>query len=253
MRTVGKKWYKELTSTKAPDKLYLSIALWGKTGAGKTHFMGTAPNLFVLAAEPGTLTLVGKDVTVFPLSKEMPIFETVKFIIRSARDKEVLADEDGNVLIDWTKIETFGIDSASKLNELIIEEVKRQTGHPQLQQPDWGIVRSRMQEIVTEIIDLPMHKISTSGEAVREDKEDEDSMEVTVNMQGGYRNQYFHEFDFVLYLEERTRGKNRSYITHTSKYRGRVAKTRVTLPSEIENCNFQTLEEAVAKKLKEKA
>jgi len=235
-------WMDEVTSTDVPDNKTLNLAVWGEAKTGKTRFIGTAPKPLIIAAEDGTLTLRDKSIPMIPLDESGQIYEKVRKILLSANERK----ED----FGWANIETIAIDSVSRLNALLIKELKKQTGHSPLQIADWGVLYSRIEDLVSLLHTAPFDSITTSGEGVKPDPKDKDEQIITVNLQGGYRDDYFYPYDFILYAEERIRGSTRSYIMHTQTYRGRKAAFRKPesapdAPKEITNCTFGMIKEMV--------
>ena len=234
-------WMDEVTSTGTGEDKSVDLCIWGNPGSGKTNFIGTASRPFIIASEDGTLTLRDKDIPMLLLKDGESIFERVSQLLRSAiENKEEF----------WKDIDTICIDSVSHLNALLIKELKKQTGHQQLQQNDWGVLYTKIETIVSLLHASPFDTIVTAGEAVRASQEDGDELEVTVNMQGGYRNDFFYPYDFVLYAEERIRGANRTYVMHTQTFHGRKAKIRkpesAPAPAkEITNCTFGMIKDMI--------
>ncbi len=223
----------------------LNVLSWGKSGAGKTYLAGTASRPFIIAAESGTMTLAEKGFPMIALSNDVEIYDTIQYIIKAARNKEIIADEDGNQIVDFNNVDTIVLDSITKLNELLIKEIEEEVGH-KLQLQDWGLLRSRIQDCVCSLNSLPYDTHQTMGEAVGTDQEDEDKIEILPNFQGSFKHNVFYEFDFVLYHEYEKRGSSEKYVVHTKPYKGRVAKARIGLPAKIENCTFTKLKDAVS-------
>lgn len=229
----------KLTSDVADKKT--KILLWGPPGTGKTHFIGTAPNPFVIAAEDGVLTLHKYDIPYFKLDDTMAVYEQTLRIIESAIKKEVIKDDEGNVIVDFTKIETICIDSIWMLNSRLTREIKDETGKSKFQHDQWGLLLDRIQKVVLDLLESDFHVICTMGEAIKTDELDEKEKQVTFNMQGSFRNQIAYLFDLNLYMTKESFGKRTNYKLFTTDENNRSAKSRVALPKEIVDPTFDKI------------
>lgn len=236
-------WEKEIQFTDRDEDRYLHVCVWGPPHSGKTSFGGTAENPFFLAPEDGTISVSNRHYPMLKLQDGKPTYELCRSVLLDALESKGFFAE--NI------IKTFVLDSVTKLNRLLINEIKIQTGHKVLQQNDWGVLYSRIEDIVSLVNSLPMDTIITSGEAVKTDPEDDAEQLVTVNMQGGFRNDFFDEFDYVLNSEERKRGNTPpTYWMWTQTHRGRKAKFRkpkeaTPPPADIQDCTFAMIKEMV--------
>jgi len=242
----GRDWAKgRVNSTADVANTKLNILLWGKPGTGKTHFIGTAPRPFVIAAENGTLTLHKQKIPYIQLTDDMAVFDWVMQIIKSAEAKEKIEDDDGNILVNFAEVDTIAVDSIWKLNEMLLEELCEKSGKGKATFDEWGMLLSEMSKIIGKLIASDYHIICTNGEAIKTDQLDESEKTVEFNMRGSYRTQIAYEFDFNLYMVAKSRGARMEYIANTVDENKRTAKSRVKLEKSIKDPDFGKLHTAV--------
>ena len=247
-KVMGRKFGSMVQNTAKPVDTTVNVLLWGLPGVGKTHFIKTAPKPFIIAAEKGLLTIAGSGIPYIQLNPEFEVYNSVMYILNLARKKEKLLDDDGNVVVDFAEVETIAVDSITKLNAMVVDEIAESVGSMRTQ--DWGDVRARMSAINNQLMALPYNIVCTGGETIREDQEDSDKVRATLNMQGGYRDVIMYEYDFNIYMTTRERGRTQQYWSYTQDRNKRTAKSRADLPAEIENLNFDMIADAVKAKLK---
>ena len=193
------------------------------------------------------LTIVGNSIPFIQLDPEYEIFNTVMAILNSARKGEKVLDEQGKVLVDFSDVETIAVDSITKLNDLLIQEIEEVNGVMRMQ--DWGVLRSRIASINSTLMSLKYNTLITGGEAIKDDQEDADKVRATLNMQGGYRDVIMYEYDFNIYMKTIPRGRSVKYMAYTQDMNKRTAKSRADLDPEIENLTYTMIAEAVKAKL----
>jgi hypothetical protein len=216
-------------SSKADD--YISAIVFGGYGTGKTKFCGTWPNPFFLAAEDGMMTLKDTEIPFIGLDADKAIYSTVLDILAMASNKQGV----------FENVDTFVIDSMSKLNRLMIDEIKEESGGDKFEFDEWGKLRSRMNKLNNLFVRLPMHRLATVSEAFREDQESKD-LKPTFNIEGGFRHDFAGEYDNVWWFSNRQVGRTVRYSMNTTINSGRAAKTRLSLPIEIENPTYDVVQ-----------
>lgn len=255
-RKPTRNWGQAIKSTRDVAKQKLNILLWGATGVGKTHFIGTAPSVFIIATEKGTLTLHNKDIPFFQVTDDMPVFDMLMMIFQSAEKKEKVfkVDEEGEVtdelLVDFALIETIAIDSVWKLNEMLLLELCDNANRDKASFDEWGLLLTKMSKIISRLVAMDFHSIITIGQAVKKDEMEENEKVMEFNMRGSYRHQIAYEFDFNFYMATEAQGTRLSYVAYTKEENKRSAKSRVELPRKLVNPKFQTVWDAVQKELK---
>lgn len=246
-----KSWASSIAVTNDIDAIKLKLLLKGGPGVGKTKLLGTAPNLFVVDAEGGLLTLVDKAVKFYPLGKlaKGAYYDTTMAILDSIEANECVTDDEGNVIVDFSQIETIGLDSVSKLSELFKQDIDEKAGNTSNTQALWGDLRSQMIMVMNRFYQLDKHLIVTVGEAQKVDESDRTYYDL--NMQGSYKNTLPHEFDFVLTLVKEATRTGTVYYTTSETMGGRTGKTRgIELSKKIEEPTFQLIWDEITKKLK---
>lgn len=255
-RRPARSWGQGIKSTKDVTKQKLNILLWGASGVGKTHFIGTTPRVFVIATERGTLTLHSKDIPFFQVTDDMPVFDMIMLILQSAEKKEKVfkIDEEGNVtdelLVDFGEIDTIAIDSVWKLNEMLLLELCDNANRDKASFDEWGLLLTKMSKIIARLIAIDFHSVITIGQAVKKDEMEEDEKVMEFNMRGSYRHQIAYEFDFNLYMATEASGTRLNYVAFTSEENKRSAKSRVKLPRKLKDPSFDVIWGAVQTELK---
>ena len=237
-KRVGRTWAEDIRTTSNVADKKLNILTWGREGTGKTQFMGTCPKPFIIAAEDGVLTLHNEEIPYYLLKDDEKIFDTVMQVIDDAK-KGLGIFED---------IETICIDSMSKLNSMIFEEIKEEVGDTK-GYVIYEMLLTRMTKINSALVSAPYHYVISVGEAVKEDRLTE-TLRPVFNMTGSFRDQLAYEFDLNLYMAKKSRGAREEWIAYTSDENKRSAKSRVTLPREIKNLTFNYLWTEIQKELK---
>ena len=236
-KRVGRTWAEGIRTTSDVADRRLNILLWGRTGTGKTEFMGTCPKPFIIAAEDGVLTLHNKEIPYYILKDDEKIFDTVMQIIDDARKR----------LGPFEDIETICVDSIWKLNSLILEEIKEELGTT-TGFGIWDSLLTRMTKINSALISMDYHYVASVGESIKEDKMTE-TLRPVFNMSGSFKDQMPYEFDLNLFLDKKSKGARNEWVAYSIDENKRTAKSRVTLPKEIKNLNFDFLWTTIQKEL----
>lgn len=240
---IGRKWTDKVRYTDDLTDKCLNILVWGPPGSGKTHFIETAPKPFLINTDKGELTMHRSHIPSVALDGTTQVYETIMAILDSARKKK-----DG-----FEEIETIGLDSVWKLSDLLLEEIKEEkntTGKAGFD--DWGELLTRMAKIVDGFTASPYHFIATSGEAIRQDDMDAEEKVVTFNFSGSYRSRLAYAFDFNLYFLAKKRGLKTEYIAFSQEENKRTAKSRVSMPRQIVDPSFSTIQGLVTAGLEKK-
>jgi phage nucleotide-binding protein len=174
----------------------LKILEFGQTGAGKTHFLGTAADspltspVLIIDVEGGTTTLHDK-----------PTIDVVQ--VRTMKQIQNLADE----LHKRPKYyKTVGLDGITELQQLDMREVmqaqyeaKPETTDLYVPSPrEWGKSGSRVKEILRYLKDLPCHVIVTALQ--REEQLNNGTIKFVPDIPGQLKSQLPGFFDIVGYL-----------------------------------------------------
>lgn len=236
-------WLKDLKKTGEIENVNLRIFLYGKPGTGKTEFAGTAPNPLFICAEDGMLTLFKKkgiDYILLDDTQDNNIYTTVTDILKHARNKTGPFVEDGPL----AHIETIVFDSLSALNEMLLRQMLTKARKDKPEFDEWGRLKNQISTIAFHHKTLPMHAIAITGEGARENPL-EGELVPCPNIQGSFRDDVMHLYDFNFWMHKKARGANVQYLCATNDTRGRNAKSRIKLPHIIENVTFDKLTEAL--------
>lgn len=231
-RRVGRNWAGKIRKTNNVADKKLNILTWGRPGSGKTWFMGTAPKPFIIAAEDGVLTLHEKEIDYVLLDPEEKVYDTVMIYIDDARKKLGVFED----------IETICVDSLWKLNQMLLDEIIEEAGREKAERDDWGMLLTRISKIMSNLLAMDYHCITSVGEQIKEDAMNTDKknplMLPEFNMSGSYKSQVAYEFDFNLYFEQKPRGARVDYMAYPLPHDKRNAKSRVKLPNEMKDITF---------------
>lgn len=229
-----KSWAEDIVMTNDIDSIKLKLLLKGGTAVGKTTFMGSADDLFVIDAESGLLTLFREEIPSYPLARKAKgkYFDRTMAILDSIENNEDMG------FVNFANIKAIGLDSASKLNELLLMDIMKKAGVTKASFDEWGELNYQIAQIMNRLIQMDKHFICTTGEATKVD--DNGRVTHTLNMRGSYKDFIEHEFDFVLWMqkEDSPRGGS-TYFTTGQSMQGRNGKMRgIELPKKMENPTF---------------
>lgn len=187
----------KLTNTQQRDVRFIRALVHGDSGIGKTTSLAALPEdkTLIVALERGLLPLRKKNFHVLTIDAWQDLRELVR-----AFHHATIADDGGvSLTIDGQTIEGLRIlafDSLTECNQLckrhivevdrpaiVIEKAKAKdadsepTSHvigtydEQLTIPDWGLLASRMEGLVSAINHLPVHTIFTALSTWKEEKQ----------------------------------------------------------------------------------
>ena len=182
----------KLTNTQQRDVRFIRALVHGDSGIGKTTSLAALPEdkTLIVALERGLLPLRKKNFHVLTIDAWQDLRELVRAFHHAtiADDGGVAITLDGQT-IDGLRILAF--DSLTECNQLckrhivevdrpalVIEKSKNDEadGHmkgiydEQLTMPDWGVLASRMEGLVSAINHLPVHTIFTALSTWKEDQ-----------------------------------------------------------------------------------
>lgn len=245
-------WMKNVIfSGDAEEDPYVRMLIYGMTGAGKTHFLGTCPGLFIIDTDHGLLTLkrMGVEYNALPIGPQDDCFKTVWDILLKIKNRTGPFAAGG----PFADIKTLAIDSSTKLSKYILDESMRMASKNPLDDKadftDWGRVRSRLENIGRLTQTLPCHVIVTALAQVEKN-------DVTGALTGGpmldgkYRDIIGGDFDEFYFLES-VPGKTPLYRAHFRKYTYFDAKSRLGLTEPLDDPTFDKIA-ALAKALRKK-
>lgn len=211
------------------------VGLYGNTGVGKTTFMGTFPNLFVLNFEKKPVTLRRLNIPFYQVEKNKSIFTKIMYILDDLKDgsQEKLKD-----------IKTLGIDSVMELaNFLLYEIMLKDNRNPEDVNANFGDytkLTARLDTIIKKAQNIGLNIVMTAG--VKEEKDDLTGEIVAApNIVGSYRRVLGHQCNELYYLDtEESHGKA-TYKLYTSKHRRYDAKSESGLTGIFTNPTYEKL------------
>lgn len=241
-----KSWAEDIHMTDDITNIKVKLLAKGGIAVGKTTLMGSGPKPFILDAETGLLTLLRSHIPSYQLGRKAKghYYDRTMAILDS-----IERDEDVGT-VNFAEIETVCLDSVSKLNELLLQDIMSKK--PTLTKPgydEWGELNMQIVAIMNRLLQLDKHVIVSVGEATKVNENG--SKFHTLNMRGSYKDFLEHEFDFVLWMnkEVSARGKT-SYFTTGTTMQGRSGKMRgITLPEKMDNVTFPMIFAEIEKEL----
>lgn len=134
----------------------LKILAYGPQNSGKTRLMGTFPNLYIFNFEKDNLITLAY----------MGVKADYDDIDRYEHILEKIADLRKNC-----QYESIGVDSLTRMYEVIMSGVLKLRGkeHPVIQ--DWMLSHERLKLIIKQLKELPTHLICTALQLVQKDEE----------------------------------------------------------------------------------
>jgi len=129
----------ELKNTKDQKASLVKLLVYGPAGVGKTTLIGTLPDVIVLSAEGGLLSLGGKDVPYIEIKS-----------IDDLREAYVwLRDSD-----EAKAYKSVALDSISEIGEVVLSVEKKASKDPR---QAYGAMADQMSDLIRAFRDLPKH------------------------------------------------------------------------------------------------
>lgn len=209
------------------------VLVYGESGAGKTHLLGTFPDPFVIDSDGGGLTLAALHIPFVPIKRGEKCFERVMDILRCLQRREPPFDNPN------LPVQTIGFDSLTAMADCFLVEAMLYPGpekaprDPTKQKPEWddySAVQARMKTAIKFAEDLGLHVVATAGVKLERD-EVLGTFIGKPNIVGSYRDVVAHDFDEEYYLEAVTAQGKTTYKLYTSKVKYYEAKSRAKVKS----------------------
>jgi len=232
-----------------------------ETGGGKTHYLGTYPDVFDIITEPGGETTLENKPALWKNIREIrhaipsPVLD-VKDVFSNI---ELYTTEAHKLFAD-DKIKTLGLDNATYLMKNRWEYIRKyqkqvssKTGQEDTRSMYGELRRWAYWFFLRNMISFPGNVVVTVHIA----QEDEEAMakkpasmkqyDVVANILGGFRDEIGGLFDIVMYLDKIVKQGKTQYLARVNKGNGKLAKNRFNLPDIIENISYQTILEQIEK------
>lgn len=206
----------QITKTSDRKYQYANILIFGESGSGKTHFLGTAPEnemvIFNITSESGMLTLRGKNIDVIDIGSLREMDDALKWL-----------ETEG-----IKKYRYVGIDSFSQFQKNLEKQISA-TGF-QL----WAEVKEITKAVVDRIKSLPINLVALCEVSM---KDDEGGIKFIPSLVGSSKDEIAYWFDEVYFFEKTGKAGDkpvyRALTNSGSKY---PCKSRIGgLPIVVEN------------------
>lgn len=211
------------------------VGLYGFTGSGKTHLIGTFPNPFVLNFEKKPVTLRKLHIPFYQFEKSKSIFTKVLYILDDIASGEVPK---------LKNIKTLGIDSFMELaNFLLYEIMRKDNRNPEEINANYGDytkLAAQMDTIVKKAQNVGLNIVMTAG--VKEEKDDlTGEIIASPNLIGSFRRIFGHQCNELYFLEAEENKDETIYKLYTSKHRRYDAKSEFGLTGVYKNASYEKL------------
>ena len=225
----------------SPEEMKLRILAYGAHGSGKTSLLSTFPRPFVIDLDRGGITLRKKHIPYVAISKGAGAYEKIASTLIALKKKAPPFDK--------LDVETVGIDSASALSQILLDEAirsprgARKPKDPLAQKAefdDWSELKNKIMGIMQYAKELPYNVVVTAGQRLDQDEATGAWLGQPL-VEGGYRSIIGHDFDEVYYLATTGSGKSVKYNLYTARYQYFDAKSRLGLPAVIEDPSYEKI------------
>jgi len=236
-----KSWAEDIVFTDDITSHKFKTLLKGQAGVGKTEVIASYPRPFVIDWESGLLTLGKHHIPNYPIGAKAQgrYYDTMMAILDAIENNESIGK------INFAEIDSIGIDSLSKMNELLLRDIMNVSGNVKAELDDWGTLDYQISGIMNRFIQLDKYKVATIGEAEKVDTKTQVST-WSVNMRGNYRKFVEHEFDFVIWMKKEESRTGETFVATGKNMGGRTSKLRlVELPPKMDRVTFDLIEDAV--------
>lgn len=210
----------EIKNTKDVSKDGIKMAVYGKSGIGKTTLMSTAPNPIIISCESGLLSLADTDVDYIEIDNYEDIDEAFDFVVDS----------------DY---ETICIDSISEIAEVMLSHFKEDTRDPR---QAYGRMNDEMTKMIRKFRDIKGKHVVFSAK-MKKGKDEDGVILYNVSMPGNSLMQdvpfFFDEVLFMTVMENDDGDEFR--VLKTQATYSYEAKDRSGSLNEIEEPNLKKI------------
>ncbi len=242
-------WLDDLIYVDEMVSKHVRVLAYGPMGVGKTRFLGTFPNIFILDFDRGLRTLKHEHKNGLVFNRHKPgNFRKIVEIIHMATYK-LGPFAEGERL---GQIESIGLDGYTDLADFLLYELMMFGGNPRNPndtKPTWedyAALQSRLKTITNMLKSIPMHVCATCMSKL--DKDEVTGGYVGLpDITGGYKNQVGKDYDEVYYFNTQAGALDSGgqptmvYLAYTKSHGYFSSKSRDDLPPVIKNPTFSTL------------
>lgn len=139
--------------------------IYGPSQSGKTRYLGTHPKLYVFNFEGKniiTMTYAGQDA-------EYDDFTSYEQVLAKIVELKKTCGSSARPMPD-APYQTIGLDSITRMYDVVMEAVLRLSGREVPQIQDWGLAHERTKLIIKALRELPCHLVVTALQGYDKDE-----------------------------------------------------------------------------------
>lgn len=257
------KWASKIEEYGSDKPIGMRVLIYGPYGKGKTTFAGTFPKPLFIDMELGENVRLREAKHPYLYLPPGIVYSNLVGILRDWINKRDVFDPEGGPHADR---QTIVIDSWTKLNQFLLMEIAAQEGRKvdetNATPRDYLLLSSRQNEIIILLKELAyrhgIHVVITAlpkveGDEVESLKRDDNSSKAyssvvgMPHLLGSFRRLIGADTQEVYYIDT-IEGATTVYRLWTSPHQGYHAKTRLGLPSTIDDPSYDKIVGLVGKK-----
>ena len=150
----------QLQNAAALTSPWFRFFLYGDTGAGKTHALGTFPKpiFLVPSNENSMLTLRGRNIDYIEISDRRAMQEAIQWLLNKYNQAMRAPEEQFATIFPW---ETICVESLSHYCELLVDDISKR-GSKKMDQQGWGQLSTHLRVVHSQLSALDVHVAYTS-------------------------------------------------------------------------------------------
>lgn len=248
----------------------LRVLLCGEPGSGKTHFSASCPKVYYMGfslGESDTFT-VRPDLrkNIVKVANLVPSNNEELKVMFGDMDKGV---ENGLVhkclneakqLYKEGKVETLVVDTVTYLVDYVWQYIcvysEKKSYNGELDTRGmYGDLNTKLSRLIgLQMMSFPGNLVCTAHELLESEeameKKTDKTTPVVANILGGFRNKIAGMLSLVMYLAKIEKGGNYQYMARTNKGNQRLAKSRLPIPTIVENISYDTIMKVINEAIK---
>lgn len=250
------KWAGRIDRYGSDHKIGMRVLIYGPYGKGKTTFAGTFPNPLFLDMELGENIRVSEQHHPYIYISPGVVYNTLVSVLRDWINQRDVFDPDGGPYADRR---TIVIDSWTKLNQFLLMEIAagegRQVDETNATPRDYLLLSSRQNEIMVLLKELAYRQAinavitalpKVEGDEMENLKRDDNSSKAygqvvgMPHLLGSFRRLIGADTQEVYYIDT-VEGATQVYRLWTAPHQGYHAKSRLGLPSTIDDPSYEKI------------